>query len=188
MTAFRRIRFQILVLVLAFLLPAQSFSLAVAVSRKDRFWEKVNVEAIVKAITEDGATSAEECERLVRLNLRHLYFNSLDTDQFVGMPNPKRVAERMAKMLLLRKQLRSLLDDGARLSNQPCSQAEFRHAARRIGKCADEIYGYVTAYLKDAKYYKDKKMFETSLTSIAYCEGLLDALKLMGAIKIEPAK
>ena len=47
------------------------------------------------------------------------------------------------------------------------------------------ILDYVTNYLKDAKYYKDQKMFETSLTSIAYCEGLLDALRLIGAVKFE---
>jgi hypothetical protein len=47
------------------------------------------------------------------------------------------------------------------------------------------ILDHVTNYLKDAKYYKDQEMFETSLTSIAYCEGLLDALKLMGAVKFE---
>jgi hypothetical protein len=56
-------------------------------------------------------------------------------------------------------------------------------------ECVDNILGYVTAYLEDAKYYKAQKRFETSLTSIAYCEGLLDALKLMGAVKFEwPAK
>lgn len=44
---------------------------------------------------------------------------------------------------------------------------------------------YVKAYLADAKYYKAQKKLETSLTSIAYCEGLLDALKLMGAVKFE---
>jgi hypothetical protein len=49
----------------------------------------------------------------------------------------------------------------------------------------DNIVGYVKAYLADAKYYKAKKRFETSLTSIAYCEGLLDALKLLGAVKFE---
>ena len=53
----------------------------------------------------------------------------------------------------------------------------------------DEILGYVTAYLEDAKYYKAQKKFETSLTSVAYCEGLLDALRLLGAVKFEwPAK
>lgn len=53
----------------------------------------------------------------------------------------------------------------------------------------DEILGYVTAYLEDAKYYKNQKKFEISLTSVAYCEGLLDALRLLGAVKFEwPAK
>jgi len=41
------------------------------------------------------------------------------------------------------------------------------------------------AYLADAKYYKAQKRLETSLTSVAYCEGLLDALKLLGAVKFE---
>jgi FAD synthetase len=51
-------------------------------------------------------------------------------------------------------------------------------------KSIDEIVAYAMAYLEDAKYYRDKKKFEISLTSIAYCEGLIDALKLMEAIKI----
>jgi len=52
-------------------------------------------------------------------------------------------------------------------------------------KCIDNIVEYVMTYLADAKYYKAQKRFETSLTSIAYCEGLLDALKLLGAVKFE---
>lgn len=47
------------------------------------------------------------------------------------------------------------------------------------------ILGYVTSYLADAKYYKAQGKFETSLTSIAYCEGLLEALKLLGAVEFE---
>jgi hypothetical protein len=49
----------------------------------------------------------------------------------------------------------------------------------------DEILEYISAYLADAKYYKGQKRFETSLTSVAYCEGLLDALRLLGAVKFE---
>jgi FAD synthetase len=49
----------------------------------------------------------------------------------------------------------------------------------------DNILDYITAYLEDAKYYKDQKKFETSLTSVAYCEGLLDALRLLGVVKFE---
>jgi hypothetical protein len=52
-------------------------------------------------------------------------------------------------------------------------------------KSVENIISYATAYLKDAKYYKAQKKFETSLTSIAYCEGLLDALRLLGAVKFE---
>jgi len=48
-----------------------------------------------------------------------------------------------------------------------------------------KILDYVTNYLEDAKYYKDQKRFETSLTSVAYCEGLLDALRLLGVVKFE---
>jgi FAD synthetase len=47
------------------------------------------------------------------------------------------------------------------------------------------ILGYVANYLEDAKYYKTQGKLETSLTSIAYCEGLLDALRLLDAVKFE---
>ena len=51
------------------------------------------------------------------------------------------------------------------------------------------ILGYVNNYLEDAKYYMSQKKFETSLASVVYCEGLLDALRLLGAVKFEwPAK
>jgi FAD synthetase len=52
-------------------------------------------------------------------------------------------------------------------------------------ECVEKLISYAMAYFEDAKYYKDKKKFETSLTSIAYCEGLLDALRLIGAVKFE---
>ena len=47
------------------------------------------------------------------------------------------------------------------------------------------ILGWASDYLEDAKYYKAQGKFETSLTSVAYCEGLLDALRLLGAVKFE---
>jgi FAD synthetase len=52
-------------------------------------------------------------------------------------------------------------------------------------KCVDNLLQYAAAYLEDAKYFKAQKKFETSLTSIAYCEGILDALRLIGAVKFE---
>jgi hypothetical protein len=47
------------------------------------------------------------------------------------------------------------------------------------------VLRWAADYLEDAKYYKSQGKLETSLTSVAYCEGLLDALRLMGAVKFE---
>ncbi|NLE05491.1 MAG: DUF357 domain-containing protein [Crenarchaeota archaeon] len=53
-------------------------------------------------------------------------------------------------------------------------------------ECINEVFNYVHSYLADAKYFQSQKKHETSLVSIAYCEGLLDALKLIGAAKNFP--
>lgn len=50
---------------------------------------------------------------------------------------------------------------------------------------AAKVLCWASDYLEDAKYYKAQRKFETSLTSVAYCEGLLDALRLLGAVKFE---
>ncbi len=41
------------------------------------------------------------------------------------------------------------------------------------------------AYLEDSKYYLKQRKLSVSLTSIAYCEGLLDALRLIGVAHFE---
>lgn len=52
-----------------------------------------------------------------------------------------------------------------------------------------KVIDYVKAYRDDAKYYRDEGKLEVSLTSVAYCEGLLEALRLLGAVKFEwPAR
>jgi hypothetical protein len=38
-------------------------------------------------------------------------------------------------------------------------------------------------YLSDAKYYRGKKQFGTSLAAVCYCEGLLDALRLLETVE-----
>lgn len=49
----------------------------------------------------------------------------------------------------------------------------------------DEIVDEAKRYLKDAKYYLKKGKPETSLASVAYSEGLLDALRMLGLVKFE---
>ena len=45
-----------------------------------------------------------------------------------------------------------------------------------------EIIDEAKRYLEDAKFYFEKRRFETSLVSVSYCEGLLDALRLLGLV------
>jgi FAD synthetase len=60
------------------------------------------------------------------------------------------------------------------------------HGSLTINEASvSKIVDYIADYLADAKYYKAKGKLETSLTSVAYCEGLLDALRLLGAVKFE---
>ena len=47
------------------------------------------------------------------------------------------------------------------------------------------VLSYANDYLEDANYYKAQGKLETSLTSVAYCEGILDALRLIGAVNFE---
>jgi FAD synthetase len=46
----------------------------------------------------------------------------------------------------------------------------------------DSVIGTARQYLEDAKYYRERRKFETGLASVAYCEGLLDALRLLGVV------
>jgi hypothetical protein len=50
---------------------------------------------------------------------------------------------------------------------------------------AARTLNYAKRYFDDAVYYYDQKRFETALASVAYCEGLLDALRLLGIVKFE---
>mgnify|MGYP006270113001 CR=1 FL=1 len=52
------------------------------------------------------------------------------------------------------------------------------------GKILDVIE-YARNYFEDSKYHCDQKKFEVALTSVAYCEGLLDALRLLGMAEFQ---
>jgi FAD synthetase len=49
----------------------------------------------------------------------------------------------------------------------------------------EKVLGFAKAYLDDAKYYRNEKRFEVSLASVAYCEGILDALRLLGVVNFK---
>ncbi len=48
-----------------------------------------------------------------------------------------------------------------------------------------EIVEEASRYLRDAKFYFSKGQYDVSLASIAYCEGLLDALRLLRLVSFE---
>lgn len=53
------------------------------------------------------------------------------------------------------------------------------------GQRSERVLEYASRYLEDAIYYMDQKRFETALVSVAYCEGLLDALKLLEIVEFQ---
>ncbi|MCS7120954.1 MAG: DUF357 domain-containing protein [Nitrososphaerota archaeon] len=52
---------------------------------------------------------------------------------------------------------------------QPIEEARIRN-----------VFEEARRYLEDAKYYYKCERFEVSLASVSYCEGLLDALRMIG--------
>jgi FAD synthetase len=64
--------------------------------------------------------------------------------------------------------------------------AEIKLATDVVVIDEEKINGIVESarqYLNDAKYYEQQNRLETSLTSVSYCEGLLDALRLLGVVE-----
>jgi len=48
-----------------------------------------------------------------------------------------------------------------------------------------DVIEYARNYFEDSEYHRDQKKFEVALTSVAYCEGLLDALRLLGVAEFQ---
>jgi FAD synthetase len=64
--------------------------------------------------------------------------------------------------------------------------AEIKLATDVVVIDEDKIKGIIESarqYLNDAKYYEQQNNLETSLVSVSYCEGLLDALRLLGVVE-----
>ena len=64
--------------------------------------------------------------------------------------------------------------------------AEIKLATDVVVIDEEKIEGIIESarqYLNDAKYYEQQNKLETSLASVSYCEGLLDALRLLGVVE-----
>lgn len=71
-------------------------------------------------------------------------------------------------------------------AEQALSELEINETPQPPSK---ELTEYVVSlakdYLHDAKYYREEKRFEVSLASVAYCEGLMDALRILRLVRFE---
>jgi len=75
--------------------------------------------------------------------------------------------------------LQELLDEYIKNTEAVLAEIEIIQSAGIDNKKVNSVIETAKSYLKDAKYYRNRKRFKTGLASIAYSEGLLDALKLL---------
>jgi len=74
----------------------------------------------------------------------------------------------------------ALLTKYIRNSEKVFAEVKMSQSAESLGQeHVAEVVEYAKRYLSDAKYYGEKQQYETGLVSVAYCEGLLDALRLL---------
>ncbi|MCK4320352.1 DUF357 domain-containing protein [Candidatus Bathyarchaeota archaeon] len=77
--------------------------------------------------------------------------------------------------------LKELVSKYIQSSEQVFTEIEITHDSIQVnGDKAESVVETAKHYLEDAKYYQKRNRLETSLASVAYCEGLLDALRLLG--------
>ena len=81
------------------------------------------------------------------------------------------------------KKIRELVSKYIQKTERVLAEIEITQGLMRIDdKKVRSVVEQAKSYLEDAKYYREKKELETSLASVAYCEGLLDALRLLGGV------
>ncbi len=75
--------------------------------------------------------------------------------------------------------MQELLDKYIKNAEAVLAEIEITQSMQIDNRKVNSVIETAKRYLEDAKYYRDRKGFETGLASVAYSEGLLDALKLL---------
>lgn len=82
-----------------------------------------------------------------------------------------------SRLFTIKKQLSKYIQKTTRVF----SEMKLSHDMKYINsEKTGEVIDAAKRYLEDAKYYYNQKRFETGLISVAYGEGLLDALRILG--------
>ncbi len=81
------------------------------------------------------------------------------------------------------KKIRELVSKYIQKTERVLAEIEITQGLMRVDdEKIKNVVEQAKSYLEDAKYYMEKKELEPSLASVAYCEGLLDALRLLGGV------
>lgn len=81
---------------------------------------------------------------------------------------------------------KTLLSKYVRNSENVFTQVKLRKSAETSSsQQITEVIEYAKRYLSDAKYYGEKQQYATGLVSVAYCEGMLDALRLLRLVEFK---
>lgn len=81
---------------------------------------------------------------------------------------------------------KTLLSKYVRNSENVFAQVKLRKSAETSSsQQITEVIEYAKRYLSDAKYYGEKQQYATGLVSVAYCEGMLDALRLLKLVEFK---
>ncbi|MFP3985255.1 MAG: DUF357 domain-containing protein [Candidatus Bathyarchaeia archaeon] len=62
---------------------------------------------------------------------------------------------------------------------------QLEESKNRYDKRAGKVLDHARRYFDDAVFYRNQKRFDISLASVAYCEGILDALRLLEMIEFQ---
>ena len=77
--------------------------------------------------------------------------------------------------------LKELVSKYIQISERVFTEIKITQDSTQVdGEKAESVVETAKRYLEDARYYQKRSRLETSLASVAYCEGLLDALRLLG--------
>lgn len=81
---------------------------------------------------------------------------------------------------ILSQKLRSRVEGYIRNTRKVLAEIRFKRPFPSVSEdVICEILDYIKRYVEDADFYLRNDDLETALASISYCEGLLDALRLL---------
>ena len=109
--------------------------------------------------------ACEDLEKLVQSNFQFIFFNKLNTANFLFTPKPQIVVKKIVSILRLNEQLRELVQEGRELVAKKGSDHEKRQLVRHTGNLAKELRNTFQQYfldIRESSYTLNVRAFETN--------------------------